>query len=48
MGLMDDLKGKAQDVMNDPKKREEIERIAKEKNISMDAAKAHFMNKHQE
>lgn len=48
MGLMDDLKDKAQDVMNDPKKREEIERIAREKNISMDAAKAHFMKKDQQ
>jgi hypothetical protein len=43
MGLMDDMKSKAQDVMNDPQKREEIERIAREKNISLDEAKAHFM-----
>jgi hypothetical protein len=43
MGLMDDMRSKAQDVMNDPQKREEIERIAREKNISLDEAKAHFM-----
>lgn len=47
MGLMDDMKDKAQDVMNDPEKREKIEQIAREKGISMDEAKAHFMKNHQ-
>jgi hypothetical protein len=45
---MDDLKDKAQNVMNDPQKREDIERIAKEKNISLDDAKAHFIKKEHE
>lgn len=48
MGLMDDMKAKAGDVMNDPKAREEVERIAREKNISIDAAREHFMKKKEE
>ena len=45
MGLMDDMQAKAGDIMNDPKAREEIEKIAREKNVSIDAAREHFMKK---
>lgn len=43
MGLMDDMKAKADDVMNNPTAREKIEKIAKDKNISIDAAREYFM-----
>ena len=45
MGLMDDMQAKAGDIMNDPKAREEIEKIAREENVSIDAAREHFMKK---
>lgn len=43
MGFMDDMKDKAERAMNDPAKRQKIEQIAKDKGISMDEAKEHFL-----
>jgi len=43
MGMLDDIKDKQQDIMNDPDKKAKIEQIAQEKGISMEEAKAHFM-----
>lgn len=43
MGFLDDMKDKAQDVMNDPAARAKIEQIAKDKGISMEAAREHFL-----
>ena len=48
MGIIDDMKSKAQDVMNDPEKKEKIEQIAREKGISMDEATSHFMKNNQQ
>lgn len=48
MGLMDDFKDKAGDVMNDPERREQIQKLAEDKGISLDEAKAHFQQKQQE
>ncbi|HSX31757.1 MAG TPA: hypothetical protein VLF43_00710 [Candidatus Saccharimonadales bacterium] len=45
MGVMDDLKDKASDVMDDPDKKAQIEQMAKEKGMSIDEAKRHFMDK---
>lgn len=45
MGMLDNVKDKADDMMNDPNKREELQRMAKEKGISMEEAKQRFMNK---
>jgi len=43
MGLMDNMKGKAKDMMDDPDKKKEIEQMAKEKGISVEqAAKEHL------
>lgn len=43
MSLMDNLKNKSEDVMNNPEHRAKIEQIAKDKGISMEKAKEHFM-----
>jgi hypothetical protein len=43
MGMMDNLKDKAKDMMDDPSMREKIEKYAKDHNISVDKAKKHFM-----
>jgi len=43
MGIFDEVKDKAQDVLNDPDKRAKIEQMAKDKGISIDQAKDHFM-----
>ena len=48
MGLMDDLKDKAQDVMNDSDKREQIQKYAEDHNISFEAAKEKFTKKNEE
>lgn len=42
MGLMDNMGSKAKDMMDDPDKRQQIEKIAEEKGITIDQAKAHF------
>lgn len=42
MGLMDSMKDKAQDAMNDDGQRQKIEQLAKEKGISIEAAKEHL------
>lgn len=44
MGMFDDLRDKAQDVMNNPEQREKIEQIAREKGISIEEAKDHFLH----
>jgi len=41
MGIMDNLQDKAGDVMDNDK----IEQFAKDKGISVEEAKQHFMNK---
>jgi len=46
MGILDDMKDKAQDVMDDPDKRARIEQMAKDKGISIDEAKEHFLKHH--
>ena len=43
MGLLDNLEDKAKDVMQDPEQRAKIEQLAKDKGISLEAAKAHFL-----
>lgn len=43
MGMLDNLKDKAGDMMNDPDKKAQIEQMAKDKGISMEEAKQHFM-----
>lgn len=44
MGMFDDLRDKAQDVMDNPEQREKIEQIARDKGISIDEAKEHFLH----
>ena len=46
MGIMDNLKDRADDMMNDPDTRSKIEQIAKEHNMSIEEAKQHFMRQH--
>jgi hypothetical protein len=48
MGMMDDMKNKAKDAMDDPGKKEKIEQMARDKGISKEEAKARFMNKDSE
>lgn len=51
MGLLDNVNGmkdKAEELMNDPEKKEKIEQIAKEKNLSIEDAKAYFLAKNQD
>ena len=48
MSLMDDMKSKANDMMNDPDKKAKIEQMAKDTGISIEEAKEHFMKSHQE
>lgn len=43
MSMFDDLRDKAQDVMNNPEQREKIEQIAQEKGITPEEAKDHFL-----
>jgi hypothetical protein len=43
MGLMDELEDKGKDLMNDPAKKAKIEQIAKDKGLSIDEAKDHFL-----
>lgn len=43
MGMMDNLKNQAGDIMDDPDTRSKIEQMARDRNISVEEAKAHFM-----
>gem|GEM_PF-3300046 len=43
MALMDDLENKGKDLMSDPDMRAKIEQMAKDKGISLEEAKSHFM-----
>ena len=43
MGMLDDMENKSKDVMNDPEKRAKIEQMAKDNGMSIEEAKAHFM-----
>lgn len=43
MGLLDDMKDKGKDIMDDPDKRAKIEQMAKEKGMTLEEAKNHFM-----
>lgn len=43
MGMMDDMQGKKDDIMADPMTRAKIEQLAKDKGMSMEDAKAHYM-----
>lgn len=43
MSMFDSLRDGAQDVMNNPEQREKIEQIAREKGISLEQAKDHFL-----
>ena len=44
MGMFDDLRDKAEDAMKNPEQREKIEQIARDKGISLDEAKEHFLH----
>lgn len=44
MSMVDDLRDKAQDIMDNPEQREKIEQIAREKKISLEEAKDHFLH----
>lgn len=39
MGMMDNLKDQAKDMMDDPDTRSKIEQMAKDRNITIDKAK---------
>jgi hypothetical protein len=43
MGLLDDMQDKGKDMMDDPDKKAKIEQLAKDKGMTIDEAKAHFM-----
>jgi hypothetical protein len=43
MSMFDNLRDKAQDVMNNPEQRAKIEEIAREKGLSLEEAKDHFL-----
>jgi hypothetical protein len=43
MGLLDEMKDKGKDMMDDPDKKAKIEQLAKDKGMTLDEAKAHFM-----
>lgn len=43
MGLLDDMENKSKDIMADPNKRAKIEQMAKEKGMSIEEAKTHFL-----
>lgn len=45
MGLLDDVQDKAKDVMDDPEQKAKVEQLAKDKGISVESAKQHFMKK---
>lgn len=47
MGIIDQIKAKSQDIMNDPAKREKVEQIAREKGLSIEEAKAYFLKNNQ-
>jgi tRNA(Ser,Leu) C12 N-acetylase TAN1 len=47
MGIMDDLKGKSKDIMDDPDKKAQVEQMAKDKGISVEDAKKHFEKKNE-
>lgn len=48
MGLMDNMSDKAKDVMNDPDKKQQIEKLAKEKGISIKEAAKQYTEKKKE
>ena len=43
MGMIDDMKDKAKDMMDDPDQRAKIEKYAKDHNITVDEAKSRLM-----
>ena len=43
MGMLDNLEDKGKDMMDNPETRAKIEKMAKEKGMTMEEAKAHFM-----
>ena len=45
MGLLDKLKDKAQEAINNPETKAKIQKLAEEKGITIDAAKEKFFNK---
>lgn len=48
MGLMDNLGDKARDIMNDPDKKQQIEKLAKEKGVSIEEAAKQYTEKKEE
>jgi hypothetical protein len=48
MGIFDDVKGKAGDMMDDPANKIKIEQIAREKGLSIEDAKKHFMKENED
>lgn len=45
MGLLDDIKDKGKDLMDDPEKKAQIEKMADEHGISVEEAKEKFLKK---
>jgi hypothetical protein len=43
MGMLDDMKDKSKDIMDDPDKKAQIEQMAKDKGMTVEEAKKHFM-----
>lgn len=43
MGMLDDIEDKGKDMMNDPDTRAKIEQMAKDKGMTIEEAKQHFM-----
>ncbi len=43
MGMLDNIQDKGKDIMNDPTHRAKIEQLAKDKNMSIEDAKTHYM-----
>ena len=48
MGLLDNLKDKAHDLMNDPETKLKIQKMAEEKGITLEAAKEKFLHKNKD
>ena len=45
MGLLDDLKNKAEEALKDPETQAKIKKMAEEKGITLEAAKKKFFDK---
>ena len=48
MSMFDDIQAKGKDVMNDPEKKAQIEQLAKEKGLTIEEAKTHYLQHNQQ